>query len=195
VTWLEFFASVVSSLAWPIAIFGAVWVFRREIRPLLPRLYLKHKDTEISFRRGLEDAEKVVEQLPPPSPDSPPATPEETTRFERIAEISPRAALMELRMEVEEVLRREWERHAQSNRPWRTARSAREMLRQLRASGQIGSRAAALFEDILAMGNIAAHDHEAKFTKEDAMRYRDVVDRAIDLLDFNAVEMEDVSEQ
>jgi hypothetical protein len=45
--WLDFWASVISSitsLAWPAAVVTAVWIFRGELRPLLPRLHLKHKD-------------------------------------------------------------------------------------------------------------------------------------------------------
>jgi hypothetical protein len=42
---------------------------------------------------------------------------------------------------------------------------------------------------------IAAHDHEAQFSKDDAMRYRAIVDRAIELLDIDPREMEDVGSE
>src|SRR5690606_3918441 len=96
--WLDFFADVlrsIVSLAWPAAIVMSVWIFRNEIRPLLPRMRVKHKDTEFSFR--LEEAEKVVDSLPPQPADVAPATPEEISSFERLARISPRSAMLEMR--------------------------------------------------------------------------------------------------
>ncbi|MER8852186.1 DUF4145 domain-containing protein [Mesorhizobium australicum] len=189
--WLEFWASViasVASLAWPAAVVAAVWLFRGEIRPLLPRLRLKHKDTEISFR--LDEAEKAVGQLPPPSADSPPAPPEELSRFERIADISPRSALLELRREVEDVLRSEDRKFARATGA-SPPRGVRDILRRMSVTNRISPEAHTLLEDVLAIGNIAAHDSAATFTKEDAMRYRAVVDRAIELLDIDPREMDD----
>lgn len=179
-TWLQFFASIVqslASLAWPAAVVASVWIFRNDIRPLLPRFRVKHKDTEVSFR--LEEAEKIVEQLPAPSTELPLAPPEEVSNFEKIARLSPRAALLEMRREVEDTLRKEVD---QRKRPWQkpqSPQSSRQLLRLLRASNAIDPTAANLFEDALAIGNIAAHDESVSFTFEDAMRYRSVVDHAM----------------
>ncbi|WP_411196518.1 DUF4145 domain-containing protein [Rhizobium sp.] len=178
--YLDFFASVISSitsLAWPAAVVASVWIFRNDLRPLLPRMRLKHKDTEFSFR--LEEAERTVEQFPPPI-DSVPATPEEISNFERIARASPRAALLEMRREVEDVLKKHAEAQGyQSN--W--MRSPRAILRRLRERDAINSTAASLLDEALALGNVAAHDSNAAFSFEDAMRYRSVVDHAIRMLD------------
>ena len=79
-----------ASLAWPAALVAIVWLFRSRLEDLLPKLQARYKDLEISFR--LEQAEKEAAALPPPpapaNPDLKP-TPEETSRFEQIAEISP----------------------------------------------------------------------------------------------------------
>jgi hypothetical protein len=87
---IAIFQSVVS-LAWPAAVFGSVWLFRDKLRTLLPLLRMKYKDLDLSFR--LDEAEREAAKIPPtpPSPDLEP-TPEEKTRFERLARISPRAA-------------------------------------------------------------------------------------------------------
>jgi len=96
--WLQFFSSVIqslASLAWPLAIVVCVLLFREKLLDLLPGLRLKHKDLEISFR--LDKAEQEARQLPAPENQVPNPTPEETQRFEQIAQVSPRAAILELR--------------------------------------------------------------------------------------------------
>lgn len=178
--YLDFFASVIASitsLAWPVAVVASVWIFRNDLRPLLPRMRFKHKDTEFSFR--LEEAERTMEQLPPPA-DSAPATPEEITNFERIARASPRSALMEMRREIEDVLKKHAEAQGYKSN-WMA--SPRAILRRLRERDAINSTAASLFDEVIALGNVAAHDSNAAFTFEDAMRYRSVVDHAIRMLD------------
>ena len=52
---LEFIASIVKSCAWPFVVGFVVYLFRKEIKPLLPyaRLRLKHNDTEVDFRLEL----------------------------------------------------------------------------------------------------------------------------------------------
>lgn len=180
--YLDFFASIfssITSLAWPAALVASVWIFRKEIRPLLPRMRLKHKDTEFSFR--LEEAEKVVDQLPAPTVDSAPATPEEINNFERLARASPRSALLEMRREIEDFLRTYVEAYFGEVSP--KMRSPRQNLRRLREHKAINSTAAALLDDVLALGNVAAHDSSAVFTYEDAIRYRSLVDHAIRILD------------
>jgi hypothetical protein len=52
---LEFASSVIKSVAWPVAVGYVLYLFRKEIKPLLPcaRLCLKHNDTEVDFRLEL----------------------------------------------------------------------------------------------------------------------------------------------
>src|SRR2546430_842534 len=109
----QFISSILQSLgslAWPISFVIAVWLFREKLNSLLPLLRMKYKDLDVSFR--LDQAEKEAAQIPkaPPSPDLDP-TPEEKSRYEKIAEHSPRAAILEKRAELEQVLRSVAEPH------------------------------------------------------------------------------------
>ncbi|MBC7150799.1 MAG: DUF4145 domain-containing protein [Rhizobium sp.] len=184
-TWLEFVASIVQSLvtiAWPAAVVLSVWMFRNEIRPLLPMFRLKHKDTEISFR--LDEAERAAEQLPPsPSADTP-ETQAEQTKFERLAAISPRSALIEIRREIQDALA-----YTAGIRGLDAARKfgPRNMLRKLSEAGVITPTVFPLFDDIIAIGNIAAHDSSVDFTIEQALRYRELADRALAWLSTSSV--------
>ncbi|WP_413709151.1 hypothetical protein [Rhizobium sp. Rhizsp82] len=179
--YLDFFASLFSSLVslgWPAAVVASVYIFRKEIRPLLPHMRLKHKDTEVSFR--LDAAERAVDQLPPPAPDAAPPTPEELSNFERLARISPRSAMIEMRREIADNMTS----YARAL-GWSIGGnlSGRSILRRLRESNSIDSVAASLLDDALAVGNAAAHDTMADFSYEDALRYRGIVDHAIRILE------------
>src|SRR5215813_13350827 len=90
----------IASLGWPLAIFGCVWLFREKLRELLPNFRVKHKDWEASFR--LREAEKEAATLPPPArQDEIEPTPEEKNKFKILADASPRAAILEVRREIE----------------------------------------------------------------------------------------------
>jgi hypothetical protein len=66
-------------------------------------LRLKHKDLEASF--GLERAEQEAKLLPAPLDQAAEPTPEEKKRFDEIARLSPRAAIIELRATLDNAVR------------------------------------------------------------------------------------------
>jgi hypothetical protein len=175
--WLQFISSIVQSivsLAWPAAFVAAVWLFREKLTELLPQLRAKYKDVEISFK--LDQAEKEAAQLPPPEEPSEP-TPEEETRFEQLANVSPRAAIQEVRRELEFAVSNAAVRHRLSKRPTGLLMATRE----LRNKGIIGPQLSALLDDLRTIGNNAAHGGpEVAFTKEEAERFRALAVRAMD---------------
>jgi hypothetical protein len=169
------------SLAWPAALVTIVWLFRTRLEDLLPKLQAKYKDFEISFR--LEQAEKEAAALPPPStppnPDLEP-TPEERSRFEQIADISPRAAIMELRRELEEYLRSVAIESNITSSTYQLPMSLASITRLLRNRNLIDQHTSALLDDLRVVGNTAAHGgDETQFSKEDALRYRKLADELI----------------
>jgi hypothetical protein len=181
--WLEFVASIfksLTSLAWPAAMVICVFMFRGRIRELLPFLRLKHKDLEASF--GLERAEQEAKLLPAPLDQAAEPTPEEKKRFDEIARLSPRAAIIELRATLDNAVRSlatsaEFSNSQTANLP--------NLIRQLRAKEKIDPPTSALLDDLRIFGNAAAHDHEREFTFEDAKRYRDLIDRALASIEWS----------
>jgi hypothetical protein len=171
----QFTASLVqsiASLAWPAAIVVAVWLFRDKLTELLPLLRFRYKDLDVSFR--LDQAEQEAAQLPPPRPAAEQPTPEERSRFEQIADLSPRAAILELRNDLEEAIRRFFERHADMDN--RTNLPMVTMLRLMRKNGWIDAQTSALLDDLRAIGNNAAHSSTSQFSKSDALRFRALVE-------------------
>jgi hypothetical protein len=158
-----------ASLGWPIAFVVAVWLFRERISALLPLLRLKHKDWEMSFR--LDEAEKEAAALPD-APRSATPTPEEKSRFEKLAEISPRAAVLEIRVEIEDAVR---------SLAYRVDMPAEKMpiviiTRALRARGTIDAHLSGLIDDLTKIGNSAAHDADVEVSGRVAKRYRKLAD-------------------
>jgi hypothetical protein len=181
--WLQFISSVIQSivsLAWPAAFVTAVWLFRDKLIELLPQLRAKYKDVEISFK--LDQAEKeaaLLPQLPAPEVPSEP-TPEEEKRFDQLSSISPRAAIQEMRRELEYAVHNAAVRHGLAS----SQKGLLMGIRELRNKGIIGPQLSALMDDLRNIGNKAAHGGpEVEFTKEEADRFRALAVRAIADLD------------
>jgi hypothetical protein len=161
-----------ASLAWPIAFVVAVLLFRERLKELLPLFRLKHKDWEASFR--LDRAEEEAAQLPATPDTAIPPTPEERSRFEQIAEHSPRAAILEKRVELDQAIASLLHRDSYSK-----PISLSQGLRLLRSQGMIDGITSALLDDLRVIGNRAAHDGAAEFTKDEALRFGRLADQAL----------------
>lgn len=99
-TVLEFFASVIDSLAWPALVGFIVYLARDQVVQLVGRLSrFKYKEIEAEFRQALEDIEvirgeaiegEIVE-----------VKQEGTITLDELADVSPRAAIMEAWIKIE----------------------------------------------------------------------------------------------
>ena len=105
---LEFISSVLSSLSWPLALIIIVIVLRRPLRHLLLRLEsLKGPGIEATFQRQLEEAKEEAALAVEGSTEQ--ENRERQTQFDRfdlmqLAELSPRAAIVEAWLRVESAL-------------------------------------------------------------------------------------------
>ena len=168
-----------ASLAWPAAFVFAVWLFRRKLQELLPLFRVKHKEWEISFR--LDQAEKEAAELPQADAQAqrPPPTPEEQDQFNQLAEISARAAVLELRRELEDAVKNAAFR---LNVFGADRASMLSITRALRNNDKIDKHTSALLDDLRSVGNAAAHSSTDQFTKSDALRYRELANQVIEQL-------------
>ncbi|WP_038882348.1 hypothetical protein [Vibrio jasicida] len=96
---MEHIVEIIKALAWPVAMVWLGYLFRKEVKSLMGRLTaLKHGETEISFTRGLEKAEQKALEISQSQDPVHESTAEELSQKEqlyRLAEISPRAAIVE----------------------------------------------------------------------------------------------------
>ena len=173
--WLQFFSSVIGAIAWPTAIVLSAWLFREKLTELMPLLRLKYKDFEASFR--LDQAAKEAAALTPIplSPESEP-TQEERSKFEQIAMLSPRAAMLEVRTDIEEAVR-----SLAKSKSLLTPKiqSTLGLTRLLRNREIIDHQTSALLDDLRVIGNNAAHAADVSYTREDAILFRTLANNAI----------------
>lgn len=161
------------SLAWPAVALITVLVFRARLMSLLPFARLKYKEVELRFQDATKEAAKLPE--PAMTPDIEP-TPEEISKFEKMAKLAPRGAMLEVRANLEEAVREYAQIQGLSNISPYTSYSL--LVRQLRQNDLIDRNTSALLDDLRAIGNAAAHN-QSDPTEEDALRYQELAQRLI----------------
>ena len=102
---MEQFVNLIIGIAWPVALVWVAYLFKGELRSLMHRMsQLKYKDVEAKFEIGLAEAEAKISSIGISAVASPPRS-EITSKLEslrRIADVSPRAAIMESWVLVED---------------------------------------------------------------------------------------------
>jgi hypothetical protein len=102
---MELLVNLLIGIAWPVAAVWIAYLFKGELRSLLHRMsQFKYKDLEAKFESGLAEAEAKVTAIEKSSPSFLPR-PEISSKLEqlrRIADVSPRAAIMEAWVLVED---------------------------------------------------------------------------------------------
>ena len=172
----QFTASIFQSLvslAWPLAALGIVLIFREKLASLLPLARLKYKDLEFRFHEAEKEAAKLGKAAAIPGTEP---TPEEISKFEKMAKLAPRGAMLEVRANLEEAVREYAQAHGVSNISPYTSYSL--LIRQLRQSGLIDENTSALLDDLRTIGNAAAHN-QSDPSEEDALRYQELAARLI----------------
>lgn len=169
--WLDFIAKVVDSLSWPLALVIVALLFRKRITALLDRIRkASYGDAAVEFDEQLESAEQKAAELPPPA-EAPPHS-EQDSKFERALELSPRLAVLDAWIEVEEAIS-----ELASRRGYTTprSRSGTFAMRQLTREGAIDSRTSQLLDELRRLRNIAAHSSsETEITISDARRFKEI---------------------
>ncbi|WP_460118991.1 hypothetical protein [Pseudomonas sp. S2_C03] len=98
--WLQFFSSIISSLAWPTAVLGLALLMRHPLAKLIPMVRtLKYKDLHIDLSEKLEAVkDELVAQTPANDPLLPFVPPPSVLE---LARIDPRAAILGAWVDVE----------------------------------------------------------------------------------------------
>lgn len=167
---MDHLVELVSALAWPITTIVVALLFRHELRQLAGRVsQLKYKDVEATFEKQLVEVEAEAARIPsPPEPElleGPTAAAAEGLR--RIAEISPRAAVLEAWTMIETAAMQSGLATG-SAMPRVTARSIMTFLRE---SGRLSEESLQLIEDLRRLRNRAAHLPDVAITVDEAERY------------------------
>ena len=172
---MEILASLIIGIAWPIA---TVWIalsFRDEARLLLGRVStLKYKELEAKFEKTLEVTKKQVKQL---SIEERKKWNEGTIKsvltthelFQRIAKISPRAAIIEYWTDLEVAI------SFAAKKAGINKESAIAATKKLIEDKNITPEILPLVEQLQNLRNQAAHLSDKSVSEEEALTYLDVV--------------------
>mgnify|MGYP001804252813 CR=1 FL=1 len=178
--WLEFWASLVGSLAWPISAFAIAIAFRKQVLSLLERAHeVGFGDWKLKISQDFDDAEEVARTLPPPPETAEQALSEfRRRRFSELVSISPNAAIMEEWREIETRLESMAERLGLDIL---SRKSPLRIMRALREAPVFPDSIVELIEELRNIRNSAAHSRTV--TADDASRFRELSDQVIPFLD------------
>lgn len=172
--WLTFISKIVEALAWPSVPIAVLLIIRKELPAIAKSLRrFKYKDVELEFGESAKAiASETKEVLPEPSNDvllpSEPKTKAES-RLEEIADIAPRAAILEAWLLVEAAAADVIQKKNLGNI---TNFPGPLRLRESLQKGNIlNTRQLAVFEQLRKLRNDAVHVPDAQFTKEAAISY------------------------
>ena len=99
----EFLASVIDSLAWPTLVGSVIYVLRDSVEKLLDRVsHFKYKDLEAEFRDTLEKIKSSDEEIV--EPEAIEYSRQDSITLYQLADISPRAAIMESWIKIEKAV-------------------------------------------------------------------------------------------
>jgi hypothetical protein len=165
--WLEFISSMVSSLAWPVAVVIIAFAFRTKLSDLLSKVQkISWGDASIDLAEKLDDAEAASKEIAEEIVVREPAVPDD--RFSKLVEISPSAAILDSWQRIERLLN---ERFVDEFLSGKRPISAHAVFRKLHREGKINSSTFNLLRELQQVRNIAVHEGEQGVTPTDAFRF------------------------
>lgn len=173
-SWMDFVASLVESLAWPVAAFAIALVFRKQLLTLLENLEeFGWGEARAKFSKRIDKAEQVAESLPTPlNAPALPASPTEEDRFEQLLAISPSAAVLDAWNPIEISLRKVAEKHGVPSSRYVNPAG---WVKELNKAGFLPMSVVTLVNELRKVRNVAAHSDEV--TVSDALRFRELSGR------------------
>ncbi len=165
--WLTFIAKLVETLAWPAVVVGVLLLLRKELPSIVRSLRkLKFKDVELEFGEAAVALAAETKRVVPPvkqdvlllgQPES-----QVVARLEPLAELSPRAAILEAWLHVEAAAAAVIQK--QSPTSFRSNPGPMRIREGLRRAEVLTPPQEAAFEHLRRLRNEAVHAPEAEFT-------------------------------
>jgi hypothetical protein len=168
---LTFAAEMTKALAWPLTILLALLLLRRPLAELLPLLQrLRYKDLELDFGKRVQELASEIKKELPGGKESESARKRHQDRLTSLAQASPRAAVLEAWLEVEEAALEAAKRHGLKLTE-RERRSPATLEQALVDSGILDDNKQGIFSRLRNLRNAAAHASEFDLTADSATIY------------------------
>lgn len=177
---MELVVNLIVGIAWPVAVVWIAYVFKGELKSLLRRVsQLKYKDLEAQFGAGLALAESEVSSLQAAPPAAP--RPELLSKLEslrRISDVSPRAAILEAWVLVEDAAGRSGFVQGASIPRINLHLYVEELVRL----GKLPAGSDSLLDQMRKLRNQAAHMPDFTVDQDEADRYLQLATRMSELI-------------
>lgn len=184
---LTFISSLIESVAWPAAVVFLVYLLRSPLSRLLPLVTsLKYKDLELQFGNQL----KRIGDADLPQKDHRKRLPLESQRVNRLAELSPRAAVLESWVSVELAALGAARSLMQDEVHNKTL--SYQAIRALERSGRLDQNAVSMLRDLRDLRNQAAHAPDFAISTDSAIEYAEAADRLVAYFEFIAGNTEEM---
>jgi len=176
---LSFISKTVESLAWPVSVVIIVVFLRKEMGNLISKITrIRHNDTEVEFKHELAAAKKEAERALPESQPKLPLP----SHTEKLAELSPRGAIIEAWLKIEEALLKYASRHGievNKNQVFRV----RDLEFHSLDYGGIGKGLLEMLERLRRTRNEAVHLSDLQIEKISALEYAEMASRVVHRLE------------
>ena len=172
--WLQFFASVIESIAWPVSLLVALWLLRNQLLPLIPNIgRLKYKNFEVEFREQIKELSsetkpKLTDEETPPSSDL-----EAANILYSLAEVSPRGAILEawLRLESHAIMSLLARNKISKDEPPKV--SPLQLAKLISTTNALKKDDLEIFHKLRELRNKAVHLTETSISQDDVAEYID----------------------
>jgi hypothetical protein len=176
---MEYLVEIIKSLAWPIAAVWLGYIFKGEIRKLLGRVSsLKYKDMEASFEKELADAEIKASKLTQPSLQESTEALSQTDQLLRIAEVSPRAAIVEAWTLIETAALK----NGLTSGSAMQRTNPKMIVNYLANIGRFSNESLELIEQLRKLRNRASHMPDFTISQSEAERYLDLAVKSANII-------------
>lgn len=184
---LEFVASLVSSLAWPVAVLVIAVIFRAQIRQVMsrPLRRLRAGPVEMEFDRLLSEVEVAVQRPVSATPAEEPTKPGHpaVAELEELVTTSPVAAILDAHALIERELRGAV---VEADPSVNVSRMTMGQLLRVATDKQILTpEAARAVRDLTVMRNLVAHGRASEVTGERARSYVTLADGVLSAANLN----------
>lgn len=175
---LEFIASLVKSLAWPVALLVLALLFRSQLRQMLSRQVKRMKagPIELEWDRTLSEAEVELDQPGGPRLEAGRAESGIAAELSGLAASSPATAVLEAHMRIENELRRITAAAEPDGAP---EAGAAGLARHAGRLGLITPETVRAVEGITVLRNLAAHGRAGEVSAEQARDYLSLIDAVL----------------
>jgi uncharacterized protein YutE (UPF0331/DUF86 family) len=179
---LTFTAEMTKALAWPLTIILALLLLRRPLADLIPLLQrLRYKDLELDFGKRVQELASEIKKELPGGRQAGGAQQRGRNRLADLAHASPRAAVLEAWLEVEEAAIAAAKRH-QLKLSDRERRSPSTLEQALVDSQILDENKRGIFSRLRNLRNAAAHASDFDLDSGSAIIYAGSANRLAEYL-------------